>query len=194
MGTLFQPNGDRPLRAQQEVGFIETFATAADRRTALKELIPGTEDYFYYHCLHYQNNNELAEAQSMLDQWKSRFGENERNGRMTARQMLMSFDASPDVTVQYLRDRLGLSLDHAPPSRDRAAALSSVLNAEQLSPERLIESAISRDRSLSQLNARVLPSLAGRKMPPDQLRAWLARLDRSDIPGLVPRIAEELAR
>ncbi len=29
------------MRAQQEVGFIEKFATASDRRAVLKELIPG---------------------------------------------------------------------------------------------------------------------------------------------------------
>ena len=59
------------LPAQQEVGFIEKFATAPDRRAALKELIPGTEDYFYYHSLHFQNQKQLAEAQSMLDQWRA---------------------------------------------------------------------------------------------------------------------------
>ena len=36
-----------------DIGFVEDFALAKDRTTALKQLIPGTEDYYYYHCLHY---------------------------------------------------------------------------------------------------------------------------------------------
>ena len=30
----------------------QDFALAKDRATALKLLIPGTEDYYYYHALH----------------------------------------------------------------------------------------------------------------------------------------------
>ena len=33
----------------QEIGFSERFALAENRVAALKELIPGTDTYFYYH-------------------------------------------------------------------------------------------------------------------------------------------------
>lgn len=181
------------VQAQQEVGFIEKFATASDRRSVLKELIPGTEDYFYYHCLHYQNEKQLSEAQAMLDQWKARFGENPAVVRMTARQMLLSYDTAPQATLDYLRSRLGVQLDHAPPSRDRAATLASQLDPERLAPQRLIEAAIARDNSLSQVATSALPLLVDRHFTPVQLRSWLQRLDRADIDGLVKRIAEELA-
>ena len=32
-----------------EIGFVEEFALARDRAEALKKLIPGTENYYYYH-------------------------------------------------------------------------------------------------------------------------------------------------
>ena len=54
--------GVSKLRGQQEVGFIEKFALADDRRAVLSELIPGTEDFFYFHALHYQNEKQLAAA------------------------------------------------------------------------------------------------------------------------------------
>ena len=181
------------LSAQQEVGFIEKFATAPDRRAALKELIPGTEDYFYYHSLHFQNQKQLAEAQSMLDQWRAKFGENANVVRMTARQMLLSYDVAPEATLNYLRSRLGVQLEHAPPSRDRAAALASRLDRQRLDAEQLIAAAIARDRSLSQVATRVLPQLVDHQFDPVQLRAWLQRLDRADFNGLVKRISEELA-
>jgi len=49
------------LIAQQDVGFIEDFALASDREKALQLLIPGTEDYYYYHALHFQNERKLKE-------------------------------------------------------------------------------------------------------------------------------------
>jgi hypothetical protein len=46
--------GSSNVYGQQSIGFIEKFATAADRREQLAELIPGTDDYFYFHTLLYQ--------------------------------------------------------------------------------------------------------------------------------------------
>src|SRR3979409_1054460 len=42
------------LRAS-EIGFEEDFALSGNREETLKQLIPGTDDYYYYHCVHYQN-------------------------------------------------------------------------------------------------------------------------------------------
>ncbi len=44
-----------------EIGFEETFALADERAEALKQLIPGTEPYYYYHCLHYQHTGNREE-------------------------------------------------------------------------------------------------------------------------------------
>ena len=40
----------------QEIGYVETFSLANDRAAALNELVPGTDDYYYYHALHAQNS------------------------------------------------------------------------------------------------------------------------------------------
>ncbi|HAO96515.1 MAG TPA: hypothetical protein DCQ96_10685, partial [Verrucomicrobiales bacterium] len=58
--------------AQQEIGFIEDFALAADREEALQQLIPGTEDYYYYHALHYQYTGQDRQLAETLTQWKKR--------------------------------------------------------------------------------------------------------------------------
>ena len=34
----------------QEIGFIENFALSNNRSETLSELVPGTEDYYYFHC------------------------------------------------------------------------------------------------------------------------------------------------
>ena len=35
-----------------EVGYVEDFALSSNRADALKQLVPGTEDYYYFHALH----------------------------------------------------------------------------------------------------------------------------------------------
>ena len=53
---LFVP----PRPAQDEIGFIESFVLASDRAEVLKQLIPGTEDYYYHQALHAQNGGDLS--------------------------------------------------------------------------------------------------------------------------------------
>ena len=48
--------GSSSAFGENEIGFIDTFSLADDRSKSLEELIPGTDDYDYYHCLHNQNN------------------------------------------------------------------------------------------------------------------------------------------
>ena len=43
----------------KEIGFVENFALATDRSAALKQLVPGTDDYYYYNCVHAQNTGKL---------------------------------------------------------------------------------------------------------------------------------------
>ena len=180
-------------RAQQEIGYIEQFALAEDRRDVLQDLIPDTNDYFYYHCLHHQNQKQLAEADALLTAWRNKFGDTDLVQRMLMRQMLLSYDANPDRSIDFLRNRLNLNFSHAPPSRDRAAQLKTSLDNEQLDVENRIRGILARDAALSQIEDRTLPSLLNRKLSLKQLRALLGRLQRSDHENLVKRIAEELS-
>ena len=50
-----------------DIGFIEDFSLAADRAVPLKQLIPGTEDYYYFHALHYQNTGRFDEVEKVLE-------------------------------------------------------------------------------------------------------------------------------
>ena len=41
------------------ISWMEKFALADDREQMLSELIPGSDDYYFYHCLHYQTTGQL---------------------------------------------------------------------------------------------------------------------------------------
>lgn len=185
--------GNSMLRGQQPVGFIEKFATASDRREVLNELIPGTEDYFYYHTLHYQNEGELAAARQTLEAWRRKHGDAGRAVSMWTRQQLLEYADNPQQTLDYLRRELALQLSHASPNRDRATALPSSLEPQDLDLQRLLSEQVARDRTLNGIETSHLPRMLESPLPAEQLRAVLGRLERGDHPQLVKRIAEELS-
>ena len=55
--------------AADDITFAERFALSPDRSQVLKDLIPGTKDYYYYHCLHYQHTRDFAKVRGMLALW-----------------------------------------------------------------------------------------------------------------------------
>ena len=48
-----------PCVNAQKIGFIEEFALADDREATLSQLVPGTEEYYYYRALVLQQRGDL---------------------------------------------------------------------------------------------------------------------------------------
>ena len=86
-----------------EIGFLEDFALAKDRSAPLKQLIPGTEDYYYYHCIHYQNQGQLADVDKMLQAWIKRTNRTRRVIEIENRQALLRYDKDPRASLERLR-------------------------------------------------------------------------------------------
>src|ERR1035437_1758665 len=74
-----------------EIGFVEDFALAKDRAEALKQLVPGTEDYYYYTCLHYQLTGQLEKVEPMLKVWIERYKRTDRVVEIENRQALLNY-------------------------------------------------------------------------------------------------------
>ncbi|MCA8941221.1 MAG: hypothetical protein KDB80_01565, partial [Planctomycetes bacterium] len=94
-----------------EIGFEERFALATDRAEALAELIPGTRDYYFYHCLYRQQRGEYDEVDRLLATWIERYGRTARVNEIENRQALLRSGQDPDATYDFLRNRLGLRFD-----------------------------------------------------------------------------------
>ncbi|HEV3256692.1 MAG TPA: hypothetical protein VG013_07435, partial [Gemmataceae bacterium] len=58
--------------AAADVAFVEDFALAKDRSESLRQLIPGTEDYYYYHSLHYLNTEQFEKVEALMRPWLER--------------------------------------------------------------------------------------------------------------------------
>lgn len=178
----------------QEIGYIETFALAADREAALKELVPGTDDFFYFHALHAQNTGARQRFKETLDRWIR-----ERNGSVTDRarellnrQALLDYDKAPQETLDYLRRELDLHFTHARKTGERLSQAPSAFDNAALAPGALLRLALRDPRSLSTLSDEGLDFVAAAKLTDEQRRHLLSRLTRPDLPNLVDLLVADL--
>src|SRR6478735_11201876 len=95
-----------------EIGFLEDFALAKDRAAVLKQLIPGTEDYYYYHCLHYQNTEQWDQVDKLLKAWVDRYQWTGRAIEIQNRQALLTYNQNPGRALELIRNRLNLQFNH----------------------------------------------------------------------------------
>src|ERR1700676_776863 len=95
-----------------EVGYVEDFALAKDRTASLRQLIPGTEDYYYYHCLHFLNTEQFEKVDEFAGPWLQRFGQTARLTEIQTRHALLSYERNPKRSLTYLRNHLALPFNH----------------------------------------------------------------------------------
>jgi hypothetical protein len=174
------------VRADDEIGFVEKFALAPDRTGVLGQLVPGTEDYYYYHALHYQHTRQAGKLKETLAQWAKRFPESEQRKIIENREALLSYDTNPQATLKFLRDRLGLEFNHERETREAAPDLPTALDAKLIARSVFQEAAL-EDDDLGKCSEEALEALVRAKaaLRPGQMRALLGRLRRPDVPCLV---------
>ncbi|MDB6007511.1 MAG: hypothetical protein JWR15_4498 [Prosthecobacter sp.] len=180
--------------AEHEIGFIERFALAADREKALGELVPGSEEYYFFHSLHYQNTRETEKLNQILNQWRERApNENESRRMIENREAILAYERDPQATLKYLIERLGIRHDHQQEVRDQKPNLPTSLDAAKISREVFLRDALNNDRGLESLSQDALASLIRDQVPlsPDQRRSVLSKLQRPDIPNLVQAIISD---
>jgi len=108
--------------------FSESFALSPNRSHELSELIPGSEDYFFYTILHRLNHNsgtfhssksqsqtciDDRETESLLSQYQSKFGEgNDRFRTLQARFHLLNYSKDKENVLKWIEKQLDLRFDY----------------------------------------------------------------------------------
>jgi hypothetical protein len=181
-----------PLAAG-EIGFIEDFALARDRGEALKQLIPGTEEDFFFRCLHFQNTGRLDEAEKLFQPWVERHGRTARVVEMENRQALLRYTRDPRRTLDFLRQRLDLRFDHEREAAGADPKLPTALDAALITREAFTRRALERHPGTTDGFADgALEWVLGMKLDPDRRRHLLARLKVPGIPGLARMVVDDL--
>ena len=180
--------------AQQEIGFIEAFALAKNREDVLKQLIPGTEEYYYFHALHYQNTRQGEELGTIMVQWHKRFPNSNLRKQIQNREALINFQDDPKASIEHIRKSLGLQFNHQQEGKAKAREFATVLDQGEVSWERFLADALRGKSNLQNLNANEFFTLLknGHKLTGPQRRDLLSRADNPDLPKLVDLIIDDL--
>jgi hypothetical protein len=153
--------------AGQEIGFSERYVLAEDRRVPLQELVPGSEDYYYWNVLDLQNQGKLPEAEALLAQFGEKYPQAGRRQVLFNRQRLLAYARDSAGTRDYIKRTLNLQFDHQ----------REVLPEEQQLPSRLPPELVTREALVQ--NALQDPGLNGFVMDAEEVHDVLLRLELS---------------
>lgn len=180
-----------PHVACQEIAYWEDFALAEDRNAALKQLIPGTEDYYYFHGLHYQNTSQLAKVDELLTRWLERHGRTNRYREIETRQALLMYVAAPQRTLDFIRSDLNLRFDHQRVAPNQKPDLPTQFDNSLLDRERLFNIYVQR-KSLLGFEPSADQWLVDKDLSPEMRRLLLQRMQRPDLTRIVDLVAADL--
>ena len=182
-----------------EIGFAEDFALSPNRDETLKQLIPGTDDYYYYHCIHYQNTAQFDKIDDLLKQWIQRHGENARVNEIKNRQALLTFDKNPKQTFDFIAWRLGLQFNHEQHVPGQKPNYPTQFDIKQLALDTLIANALNRHGDLGGFEDSAIdllmasPAFSGENADGERRRQLLQRLKRPDYGNLAKLVVADLA-
>ena len=134
----------------EPIGLMEKYALAADRAKMLGELIPGSEDFYFYHILHFQTTGQLEKAEATIKDWLAihKGRETPAIRAMIDRQRLLTYRDSPDRAIEHLIRRLGVELNHAPPAVKGERRYPSELDNARFKLDRLVKDAMNQNSQL----------------------------------------------
>ncbi len=177
----------------EDIGFIENFSLAPDRTVPLKQLIPGTEDYYYYHALHYQNTEQWPKVEVTLKAWIDRYRVTPRVIEIQNRQALLTYGTNPDRSLTEIRNRLQLQFNHQREQLDKTSNLPSKLDPLRISPQRLTQEALARHpRTVEGFEDAALDWLIATDLDAERRRHLLSRLTRPDYVKLARVVVDDL--
>lgn len=182
------------LSDENEFRLIERFALASDREKVLGELVPGTENYYRFHALHYQNTRNKVKLAEIMAQWEKRFPDasSERQS-VEHREALLTYDTDPQATLEYLKRHLGVEFNHERRVRDKKPDLPTELEDRRIDRAVFLADSLKNNAGLQGLSVQALESLVRDRtqLSVQQRRALLGKLRRPDVPGLVDLIAAD---
>ncbi len=176
----------------EEIGYVEEFALSQDRAEALKQLIPGTEDWYYYQCLHLQHTEQFDKVDELLDAWIKRHRYTPRVNVILNRQALLLYERDPQRTLKRITDQLNLKFNHQREVLDREPNLPTAVDPKRISREMMANGAYGNRRDLSGFEDRALDWLISEPLNDVQRRDLVQRLRRPDHKGLPKLIVDEL--
>ena len=185
-----------PLTIQQtqavSLSFLEKFAISENREDALKELIPGTREYYYYHALHAQNQGDAQELKRIIGLWIKRYGHSSQVKEIQNRQALLDFEKDPEKTYSHLKNELRPNFNHSRLIEGRKPTHPTKLDPDAIGYDYFLNQAFRLYKNVQGVSDRGLETLNHDDLDADRLRHFLSRLQRPDVPNLPAFVAKDL--
>lgn len=180
-------------------GFIERFALAEDRGVVLQELLPGTDDAFYYKALHELNQGDFAAFRKTMGAWekerKDQGWPDARGRELLNREALLRYPTAPQESLKYLTELLNLRFNHSRKDASQVVNLPSEFDNQQIARAALLARALKeRPNDLTPFEPAGYPLLQDAPLGEAQQLDLLKRLTRPDFKGVVGLIAADLQR
>ena len=176
-----------------EIGFEEDFALAKDRSVALKQLIPGTEDYYFYYCLQYQHAGQFEKVPELLKLWIDRHGRTGRVVEIENRQALLQYQKDPQAALNLIVNRLNLTFNHQRERLDEKPNLPTSLDGKLVGREAFTQRALElHPQTVDGFEDSALDWLIAQDLGAERRRNLLARLPRPDYTDLVRVVVDDL--
>ncbi|MHC5070783.1 MAG: hypothetical protein ACYTGO_09895 [Planctomycetota bacterium] len=175
------------------IGFAEDWALATDRTKVLAQLIPGTKDYYYYHCRQHQDTGAFDKVEPLLRAWTQRHGRTARVLEIENRQALLTFEKTPAKTLAFLQQRLKLRFEHQRETGAAKQKLATALNQDLISPAAFTRRALQKHpRSVAGFRESAYEALLAGGLSDDLLMSLLRQLYRPDVTNLPALVVRNL--
>ena len=177
-----------------DISFVEKFVLASDRASFLRELIPGTEDHYFYHALHLQHTTQHKAFNDLMAEWAKRHPKSSQRTILKNRQALLDYEHDPAGTLEYLKKVLNVRFNHQRDRRQDDPQLPEQLDPASITSNAFAERALKERDDLDRVTNLGLENLiqSGQSLSDGQRRALLVRLNRPDFPLLVRMIQDDL--
>jgi hypothetical protein len=177
-----------------DASFDETFALAPDRVKALEQLIPGTDEHYYYHSLLLEQQGRHDRLGPLLEEWAGRHGETARVAEIRRRRTLLDLDRDPKGACRQIAEDLGLDFGHEREVEGELTRHPVRLPDEETADAEWTREALRRSGAadLSAFSDAGVEALDAKGLSPERRRAFLKRLRLPDVPGLAGLILADL--
>ena len=174
------------VHGQNTINFDEEFVFHPQK--ALKELIPGTEKYFYYHCLYYQNQKDTVNFKAFQKRWHSSFKlyPTELYHEIANRQALLDYEKQQNLSLAYITNKLNLKFNHQKMDEERKVNYPAKLDPQLISWTR------HRNTQLDYLTDEALEIYSKKNLSWGDRRKLLQRVKSAAFPKLVQHIIADL--
>jgi len=175
----------------QTLEFLEDFSFAGDRAKALEELVPGTDAYYYYHCLLLQHESKLEAVPPLVERWERELGRTQMLEQILNRQALLSYERDPKTSLAELKRLLGVTFDHQPSLPGATTSHPTALDQGLISWQHLRAKYLTEGPSLNAFKPEAMEWLLAEPLSPEQRKLALDQLPLPDVENLVTAVVAD---